>query len=516
MATGTYRVYIDWINDGDFADLNDEVTARVVDSRAPLTVQYGRDARRALSPIAVGEAHFPLNNQSRDYSPENSASPLAGQVVPARAVQITGTVSGGGTYTMYRGQLDDFTVLPSRDDRYITVNCIDALGAFRGVSLSTSLYQGLRPGEAIGVILDALGWPASARDLDTGGTVMPYWWLDKADAFTAIMDLVAAEGPPALVTVDGQGRVVFRGRHHRLQNSASTTVQSTWRASGTEPLISPPADYNAGFKEIINTVAFDLPMRATAGALSPVWAAQGQISIADGDTVMVTAAANDPFDRAVVPEQGTDYTLLSGVVSMSLSRTSGQSTTIAITASGGTAVIVGLQLRAASVTTVSTYQVSAADQSSTATYGPRSLPSGQEPSWASLGDALAITQIILAQRADRLPTITVTMKAANTLRLTQQLTRDLSDRVHVTEPHTGLDVDCFIEQISHTIEQGGASHVTQFGLEKAPAQITGAFILGSATAGVLGTNKLGRRGFTDPTLMFVLGSGVLGTNVLTP
>jgi len=253
--------------------------------------------------------------------------------------------------------------------------------------------------------------------------------------------------------------------------------------------------------------------------LSAVFTSQGLTTIASGETLQINAQSSNPFVGAIAPVAGTDYTLVSGIVTITLSSTSGASTVISVLATSGPAVIADLQVRAYAVNTVNTVQVVAEDPTSIATYGRKSLPDARDPKWPSLGDAKAIGTVILAQRSDRLPTISVSIQAANTIELTQQLTRNLSDRVHVVEPHTGLDADCFVEQISHSIAQGGLEHSTAFGLEKAATQITGALILGSATQGVLGTNRLGRRGLTNPLTMFVLGSGsngVLGANILTP
>lgn len=514
MPAGRYKVYVDWNADGDFSDPREDVTSDVLDARFPVTMQYGRDQDRALSPIAAGEGSFALDNQSRIYSPENTSSPLTDQVVPGRALMITGQLSTGGTvYTMLRANLDDLKLMPGREDRYLSIQAIDGLGQLQGVTISTGVYQGLRPGEAIGVILDAVGWSATLRDLDLGATVMPFWWVDNSDALTAVLDLVASEGPPSLVTVDSSGRFVFRSRHHRLLLAASTTAQSTWQSSGSlEPMFSAPTDYSAGFTEIINSISFELPLYFIAEP-APVWTSPGQLSIAAGETLNIVAQGTSPFINAIAPVADTDFTVLSGSVSVALLRTSGASTTIQI-AAAGSAVISDLQLRAQAITTASTVQISAQDGASILKYGPQSLPSARAPKWASRGDAQAICNVILGARAERLPTISVTMKSANPTRLTQQLTRNLSDRVRIVESHSGLDADCFIERIGHTITEGGADHKTTFGCEKAPTQIAGAFILGSATSGVLGTNKLGRRGLANPSTMFTLGTGVLGTNIL--
>ncbi len=51
----TYKVSIDWLNDGDFVDAGDDVTKRVL-ARSALTVAFGRDQARALAQTAVGRA----------------------------------------------------------------------------------------------------------------------------------------------------------------------------------------------------------------------------------------------------------------------------------------------------------------------------------------------------------------------------------------------------------------------------------------------------------------------------
>jgi hypothetical protein len=91
LMAATYKLLIDWNGNGNFADSADDVTARVLDQRTAVTVRYGRDQARQLSPTSPGELNFELNNISRDYSPENASSPLAGFVAPARRA-AAGTV----------------------------------------------------------------------------------------------------------------------------------------------------------------------------------------------------------------------------------------------------------------------------------------------------------------------------------------------------------------------------------------------------------------------------------------
>lgn len=502
-----YKLLIDWKSNG-FADTTiDDVTARTLDARTVVTAKYGRDQARQFSPPSPGTMNFEIDNRSRDYSPENASSAINGYVLPGRHVQLQATV-GVTTTTLYDGYLDDFDIRPGLNDRSVPVSCLDALGRLKGVTITTGLYQGLRTGTAIGLVLDAAGWSAGARDLDVGGTFMPYWWLDNADAYQALLDLVWSEGSPALLSVDSAGRIVFRDRHHRLTRAASLTAQATWRSSGTEPVLSDPITYNHGWSEIVNSVSVDVPLRQIGADLTAVWSSQGLLTVVAGVPLQITAAANSPFLGALVPVQDTDYTLMSGTLSFGLSQTSGASTTITLTSAGG-AVISGLQLRAYPVDSTSV-KVTVQDPTSIAKYGPKTIDTGQLPVWANQYDAAAILTLLVAKRAERLPTLQVTMRGGgNPARLTECLTRILSDRVHLTESLTGLDSDCYIEQIAHAVDQGGLQHITTFGVEKIPPVVTNPFTFDLAGAG-FDQGLFAGGGLDNPTTMFRFDTAGVG------
>jgi hypothetical protein len=508
----TYDFRIDFNNDGDFDDAGENVTSRIL-GREAVTVAYGRDQLRSQSPLAAGQASFLLDNRSRDYSPENASSPLSPNILPARPVRIQKTHQAT-TYTLFRGFTDDFDVQPYIEDRSVKVTCLDLLARFRDIKISTELHQGIRTGDAVGFILDEMGWPSTARDVDAGATVMPWWWEQDADAFEALTRVVNSEGLPALATVDSDGNFVFRDRHHRLIRSASVTSQATFRDLGAEPQFSAPLIYDHGWRDIINSVTLSVSERAAVGELENVFESTGTFSISTGETRVLAVESTDPFIGAVAPEVDTDYTVQSGAVEVSLSRTSGASTTIFIKATSG-AVVAGMRLRAYPVREVTTYQVQAEDSTSISRYGRRSYT--QDAPWVGINDAGAIAAILLAYRAERLPIVSFRMVSGfngNPTRMAQMLSRDLSDRITVVDAETGLNDDFFIERIEHTISDAGAVHETVFGCEKVPTQVANVFILGSATRGVLGTNRLGKAGLDDPATVFILGSGVLGTNLL--
>src|SRR5690606_2324437 len=91
-------------------------------------------------------------------------------------------------------------------------------------------YRAQRTGALIDVLLDAAGW-TGPRDLDLGATFVPWWWLEETDAFQALGDLLASEGPPSVAYVAGDGTFIFRGCHHRLLRESSRQPQASFAAS---------------------------------------------------------------------------------------------------------------------------------------------------------------------------------------------------------------------------------------------------------------------------------------------
>lgn len=506
------RAYVDWAGNGNFTGVADEVTTDLL-TRTQVEVGFGRDSGRALAPNGRGELNGELDDRAGTYSPENTDLPLAGDIQPGRDMLLTAEWQST-THGVYRGVLDDFDIFPGRPKQSITFNCLDALAGLTA-EISTELYSGISTGRAIGIVLDAAGWPEDKRDLDDGATTIPWFWLNRASAQTALQQLVDSEGPPGLLTMDADGTVVFRDRNHRLTRAGSTGSQATFGTGGIPVLTD--LIYGHGVKEIINSISFETPMRAPAIDLSDVWSMQGSRTIQDGATVPVTVTASDPFTGAVAPELDTDYTVVGGNLTVSLTRTSGQTTTILLSSVGGTAVVTDLKLRAYSVGVEATEVVTAEDSTSQSRYGIRTWPQLREPVWASLPDAEAIADLILAQRAQRIPTVRARVANRSDAAMTQMLTRDLSDRIRLVVPDADLDSEFYIERIEHTISEGGRVWLTDFYLERVPTVATNWLVLDSSSRGRLNVNTLGGVGLSSPLTVFRLDDplqGLLDVNLL--
>jgi hypothetical protein len=315
-------------------------------------------------------------------------------------------------------------------------------------------------------VLDAVGWPAALRDLDPGATVIPFWWEDNTDGLTALEKLVRSEGPPALLHINDDGSIVFKDRHHRLMNAGSLTVQQTWRHKGTiEPVMQVPFSYDEAWRNIVNTGTADVGVRQPAEETA-IWQSDATITLTSGEQKVITASASDPFINAITPVAGTDYTLLSGSVAVTLQRTSGSSVGIVLT-SIGSAVLSGLQLRATPIPVAYTIQISSSDTESINDYGQRAFP-GDLP-WCNQYDADAVLSNAVALRAQPNPIIQTRFQIAKDSKAALLLTRNLSDRVAVYEEETALaGAEFHIESIAHEVA-GPHDHSIVFGLEAAPS-----------------------------------------------
>lgn len=514
MTVRGYTLAVDWSQDGTYTGTLEDITtgARLAEDPT-LHVAYGRDTAQALSPMAAGKLTFGINNEDRAFSPENTASAIAGDVEPGRAVRL----QYSGT-TLFEGVVEDIEVDHTDPGRKVTVECLDAWGRPGAEKLSTPVHTGVRTGDAINLILDAIGWPTAARDIDPGATVINWWWAEGDDAATAVEKLVNSEGPPAGAWVEG-GTFVYRDRHHRILNTASLTSQASFshaNPAGSRPgtlKILGGAEYDRGMANIINTVTFPVEVRRHA-ATGVVWSTDDTFSMTDGETIEIEAQADDPFLNAIVPVDGTDFTTSPGAVEVWLSRDSGQAVTIFVKAVGGPATIVGMALRAQALTVARTTKVHVEDSVSRGKFGVRTWE--REAPWCGVEDARAVAQRIVAVYAEARPTVTVQVAITPTgshpvigkVAYTSQITgRRISDRVTIAIDELGLDEDFFVEHIEHDVKKLGALHVLTLGCQVArPEQPANVFTFDVAGLG-FNDGVFGLSGIDDPDSVFVFDGG---------
>lgn len=451
------------------------------DTISDITITYGRDQERQLNPAAVGSAAFSLINVDRQYSPEWVSSVLYGDLEPARPMlgQVTWA---GGVLPLFNGRIDDFNVKADRGDRTVDFTFLDAMNDLSQIQISTPVYQAMRTGDLIDVILDTVGWTAG-RSIDVGATFVKYWWVEGTDALTAINDLVKSEGAPAVAFVAPDGTFVFHDRHHRIQSSRSVSSQGTYASKRLFDCTAPdvtgfhftePFIYSHGWREIVNSVNFDVSERRADTDLSVLWNTEDTITLGIGESQELQISGNDPFIGAVVPVLGTDYTTTgAGTLQVTMDRNSGSTAKLTLIALGGSVNIQNLQVRGYLVPVIRNTKVHREDSGSISVHGERAYPD-QAP-WAGVNDAYDIAGSILLRYARRRPTVQMRVVTQDPSHFVQILNRTVGDRIHIINGEVGLDDDFFIERVTHTIQRINRVghppvHSVVFGCEKAPVQ----------------------------------------------
>jgi hypothetical protein len=495
-ATNTLPVTFSYSDFAVYAPTDPEdVTAEIV---SDISVSYGRDQERQLGPAVVGSAAFTLDNSTRRYSPDNALSPLSGDLDPARTMSASVDFNGQ-RYPLFRGRIDDYTVQADFGDRTADFTFLDGLNDLAGIKLSTGVYTSMRTGDLINLVLDLAGW-TGGRDIDRGASVVRYWWLEDTDALSAINDLVKSEGPPALAYVSPGGVFTFRDRHHRLQRPQSLTPRAVFSAgrladcSTTAPAVpgysfTKPFVYSHGWRDIVNSVTFDVEEREPAAVPEVVWTDNSTYTLTQGQSVDVEVRASEPFVGALPPVPGVDLiydNLSSGWVQTVLSRNSGVSATLTLKCLGRSVTVTKLQLRARPLTVARTVRVSLTDPGSVTRHGERAYPDSAP--WANPADAEAIASMILRHYGRRRPTVQLRIVSQDPAHFTQVLQRTVSDRIRIVNGEMGLDSDFFVERVTHTVQRLGRTgrppvHAVVLGCEQDWAAPSNAFRFDQRGAG---------------------------------
>ena len=511
MVIATYKVEIDWLNDGAFTGTSDDVTANV----RGLNFTRGRNyASQLVGRSVSGRANIVLQDVAGTYSPNNTNSAITGNVLPGRAVRISMDPTGDPSFTTkWYGYTD--RIIPRPDVRSINTVQVVALGPLAYVNrgnVRVAMQKDVITSTAIGTILDAVGWPAADRELATGQTTMTRYWAGEQRTLNALRTVESTEAGFLYETPDG--KIGFQDRHSRFK-SPFTTAVGTWTDSSTGTVFYSPVRQLDPLRAVFNEFKASVQLYST-GPGTVLWthpesgANSPSVDIDETKTFwalfpsgFTTTALGDFSDgEAIAVDSWTDMT--SGVDWVANSQAGGGGTNLTaamkVTESKfATAMLLEIQNTGTQEAFLTTLQakgvalfrhdpvtMSAADATSQTAFGERTftnasrfVPNTDEAdSWARLN---------LSIYKDPLPIASVTIIANRSSAMMKEVTdRDISDRVRLEATGSvglGLDEDFFIENERHTVTTR-RTHSVEYRLSPA-SQISGFWVLG---VGALGTS----------------------------
>jgi len=206
-----WDVSVDWDDNGIF-DANE------TDLLTGIGVYRGRT--RLLSPsgegfesIPTGKAVITLNNADGRFDGWNTSSPLYPNVKYGKDLRLrVRDLNTDARYGLFRGTIADIVPVGYGEDARVMIYASDGLDLLRNYVGRVAMQHDITPDEAIGMVLDAVHWPARwGRSLDVSAETIPFWWSSGSkQAMSEIEDLATSFLGYFFADRDGRARYVKR------------------------------------------------------------------------------------------------------------------------------------------------------------------------------------------------------------------------------------------------------------------------------------------------------------------
>ena len=510
----SYSLLIDWNNDGDFTDANDDISGDTLS----MSWTRGRDYASALEGRSVsGKLTAVLVNTDGKYSPSNTSSALTGSILPGRSVKVTaGNSNLPSSFPIafndgvrWQGKLDRILPAPaSAGVKTCTLTAFGTLGYLNQFEVQLPSQTSRRTDQAVGDILDNVGWAGADRTLDTGLTTISRFWVSKKKTIDALR--LVEETEAGFIKEQKDGKVAFENRHHRLTETASTTSQATFSdASGASHTFA-----SIGQTDPISTIVNHVEATArtyTTASVAALWThpetGSDSPTLAPGEAKTFEAEYPNPdsannaqeVDAWTTPAATTDYLANTASDGSGTNKTSdiavtnskvAERMTMTFTNNGTSDVFMTkIQARGTAVATKNPCTVRAIDSISQSTYGERKYVAGTKfiPTTREAQDWCDYQMSIYGSPVE---IISLQVPGNTSGNLGQVLSRDISDRITVTannDANLGINADFFIESEAHSVSVGGTEHNVEWTLSPASGGYSQFWVLGTS---VLGTSTI--------------------------
>jgi hypothetical protein len=204
-----------------------DTTAVTVDVSSLVDSVKTTRGRTALSDVFnTGTMSLRIIDQTGDFNPMNPSSPYYELLTPMRKVTITASY-GGTTYPIFAGYITSYNTTTPKDVGevvYTTIQAVDGFRLFANAQITSvsSATAGQTTGTRIDKILDAVGWPSSMRDVDSGQTTVQ---ADPGTLRTSLGAMHTIESTEyGALYMDAFGNLVFQDRALTSSSVAGTPV----------------------------------------------------------------------------------------------------------------------------------------------------------------------------------------------------------------------------------------------------------------------------------------------------
>ena len=240
MAAPTIRVFVDFDSETAFETnplILDSATKGILGTNRlgsgtlPVEVtslvtrvNIRRGRNRITSKFEFGSAEVVLYDQNGDWNPMNSAGAYYPNLVPLRQIIIYATYLGVDYY-LFSGFITNYDTgfrQGNEDVSTVSLKCVDAFKLLAGSAITTvaGTSAGQLSGARVSALLDAVDWPLSLREIDTGNSTLQ---ADPGTSRNVLEALQTVENSEfGGIFVDGQSNVVFVDRDSLITRPATS------------------------------------------------------------------------------------------------------------------------------------------------------------------------------------------------------------------------------------------------------------------------------------------------------
>lgn len=197
----------------EFVDVTNDVTR--------ISLRHGRD--RQFEEYLPGTATIQFFDTTGDWNPANTSGQYYGKIKPMTLLRVETTYQSTGYYlfTGYVTSWDYQWADASVDYATVTLSCVDAFRMLQLANIDTVPGAATNdlPGERINLILDAVGWPSTLRNIDDGDTELENDPGGFRSALSAIQTIEASD--LGAFFIDHAGNATYYSRATLSQKAAA-------------------------------------------------------------------------------------------------------------------------------------------------------------------------------------------------------------------------------------------------------------------------------------------------------
>jgi hypothetical protein len=443
-------------------------------AKEDITIAHGIKGSSPLDRVAsTGTCDFALRNSTLNsgatlgyYSPRHASVRSGWGLGIGCRIRITDPDTTT-VHTRFIGRIRGIDPVPGLyGPRTVAVTAVDWIDAAARWKLTPDVGEQVNVSwdQCLTAILAAMSSQPTATSFDGGTESYPYA-LDssingKQPALAEFKKIADSEA--GLIYVKADGTLRAESRHGRM-----TSTASVWTLADTDYR---DIELPSSSEDVINTVRVTThPKIVDEEPTTHVYEQANDIVLADNETKILMGSYRDPVtgdaigateiqplvaitDWLAVNSAGSDVT--ANVTIAVAAGASGVRFTVT-NSSGAVATLTYLRLRAKAIYDRSTVQHDATDATSVTTYGENPVEFDM-PYQANQAVGQGAADYYLARFKDPLSQArSVTVLGKTTALLTQILTRDISDRITLSETVSGVSGDYYINAIELTVLASG-------------------------------------------------------------